>query len=379
MGSIYKRGKIWHIQYYHNGKCFRETSHSTEEKVARDLLKIKEAAVIEGKIPDQIRKINLSEILADLETHYLNNELRSLRRLKISFAHLLKYFGDCPVKSITSSKVEGYIRHRKAEGKMNGTINREVAALRKAFNLAKQNGKISVVAHFSHLKESEPRKGFIEVDDYYKILEVLPPYLHLPFSLGFTVGMRLEEPLSLTWDQVDFSTQEIRVLPSQTKNKSGKTVPFLGDMEEKLVKAFSERNPNCPFVCQHNGKQIKDWRGAWITAIKKTGYEWLLRHDLKRSAIRNMVRAGIPEIVAMAIVGTKTRSIFDRYNIVSTKDFEEAKHKMKAYLNSKHNKQRSDSKSQQPTSGGINYDNNSGSYETLVLVDFKNAEVSLDT
>ena len=88
------------------------------------------------------------------------------------------------------------------------------------------------------------------------------------------------------------------------------------------------RFPNCQYVFNHDGNPIVEFRKAWKSACIRANVPGLLFHDLRRSAIRNMRLAGISENVAMEISGHRTRSVFDRYNIVSSRDISNAAEKM---------------------------------------------------
>ena len=127
--------------------------------------------------------------------------------------------------------------------------------------------------------------------------------------------------------------------PGETKNDEGRTVYLdneLQDILSGLWEARKDRGKISPYVfLNESGKdRIKDLRGAWNSACQKAGIGDRLFHDFRRTAVRNMVRAGISERVAMMISGHKTRSVFDRYDIVSDTDLKEAAHRQKAYLES---------------------------------------------
>ena len=182
------------------------------------------------------------------------------------------------------------------------------------------------------LREDNVRKGFLEHHEFQALIDALPSYLKAPVTFAYHIGWRREEVISLTWNRVDLKQRIVRLEAGETKNSEARTV-FLGP---ELIALFKEqmgkRQLGCELVFHRDGKPIKDFRFAWSKACKAAGIPGMLFHDLRRTAVRNMVRAGTPERVAMTISGHKTRSVFDRYNIVSLEDLRLAAERREKYL-----------------------------------------------
>ena len=164
--------------------------------------------------------------------------------------------------------------------------------------------------------------------------ENLPEYLKDPVTFLYFSGSRLSEMKALEWRDVDLAGKVVRLRPEISKNKDGRLLPLKGELLQVVERAKDGRRPDCLRVFHLNGQPVGDFRKAWKNACQATGLNGIIIHDLRRTAVRNMVRAGIPERVAMSLSGHKTRSIFDRYNIVSEADLAQATEQLQSHLES---------------------------------------------
>ncbi len=196
----------------------------------------------------------------------------------------------------------------------------------------------------SKLAENNVRRGFFERDEFQRHRDALPDEIKPITTFAYWTGCRRGEILSLCWNQVDLAERVVRLEAGETKNDEARVIPLGGELLEMLGMQKQIRDqkwPTCPWVFSRAGKQISTFGGAWANACIAANLFTMegdekkpsrLFHDLRRTGVRNLIRAGVPERVAMAISGHKTRSVFDRYNIVSERDLHEAARRLDNYV-----------------------------------------------
>ena len=292
----------------------------------------------------------------------INN--KKVARAEQSVNHLKKSFEGLRVIDITTPRIQEFIEYRKQAqcrdctnnfesqpkcphcgseeiqaGAANATINRDLSILKRMLNLGAQQTppKVDRVPYIPMLTENNARQGFFEYGDFIALRSHLPSHLKGFVTFGYKTGMRLTEISKLTWDRVDRIEGYVRLEGIDTKNKNARTVYLDDELRQVFDTQWAHRKASGQllpyvFVNRSGTDRIKRFDKAWKNACKDAGIGHKIFHDFRRTAVRNMVRAGIPESVAMMISGHKNRNVFERYNIVNESDLKQAAAKQAAYL-----------------------------------------------
>lgn len=327
-GSVYLRGRVWWIAYEGPEGCFKESTRTTIKEEAKNLLRFRLHALRNGLA--DTRSTTIGELMLAVLRDYRVNGKRSEADAESRWrVHLEPVFAQLPAARLTSLMLEEYMQRRLDQGAKPATINREFALLKRAFSLglAATPPRVTSTPKFPHLRENNVRVGFL-ADSQYEALAAACAKRSLEvrtiFECGYQLGWRVSEILSLRVGNVDLVDNAIRLEPGTTKNGEGREV-FMPLRLSLLMRQCARGKES-----HHPLFGIKDFRGAWEAARKEAGVPNLLFHDLRRTAVRNMVRRGIPEHTAMKITGHRTRSVFDRYHIVDQQDLKSAAARMTA-------------------------------------------------
>jgi integrase len=324
---------VWWVQYSHRGTVVRESSGSGIRAEAAKLLKRRLGEIGQGRLigPD-VERTTFEDLARMLLDDYAMNGRKSTNRAAQSLAHLREFFGLSRALDITGDRITAYVKHRQGESAFPATIRNELAALKRAFNLGRRAGRVDRPPFFPTITVNNTRSGFFEEPEFRAVLAGLPAEVQPVAEFMYLTGWRKSEVLGLTWAQVDMRAGVIRLEPGTTKNREGRVLPFhalpaLADLMAQQRAATSAveqaRVAIVPHVFHRQGEGIRDFRRAWLSACKAAGLVNRIPHDFRRTAVRNMERAGVSRSVAMKVTGHKTESVYKRYAIVSEADMSE--------------------------------------------------------
>ncbi len=347
MGMIYRRGKTYWLKYYTvdpetgRARAIRESSGTDTYKEAETILKQREGAIAGGTvITPQLVRLTFGDAAQDVINDYQANGRRSLEHVQRYIRrHLAPFFGRRRMAAITTRDVRQYVIRRQGQRASNATINRELAVLKRSYALAVAAGSLVARPHIPMLREDNVRRGFFESDQFTSVRRHLPADLADFATFLYITGWRWRsEVAALRWAQVDFSAGEVRLDPGTTKTGEGRVFPFTMELRGLLERRRAitrERERVLGRIIPHvftrrKGDPIRGLRKAWAKACRSAGVPGRVLHDFRRTAVRNLVRSGVSERVAMQMVGWKSRQMLDRYHIVSGADLREAAKKLDA-------------------------------------------------
>jgi len=341
-----KGTKNWKCQYYDaNGQQIRVTTGTPIKQEALAFLRRLMGDNDRGLVSvTELKKITYGDLRAALISNYQEKGNSSLIQNDggdesiVGLKALDDFFGfsadnpGVPFTKITTDRARQFAKQRMKEGVSTATVNRSLACLRRMLAIAHEESKIQHVPKIRFLKEPPARKGFLTEERFEALLNVLPTHLRPLILFLYWCGVRLGEAQQIEWSQVNLDARIIRLEEDQTKNETARIVPLppvlvnvLSAVEPKSGRVFDDTNLRVEWskACElvGEGKRVKE--------VSKGGniwyrYDGLIVHDLRRSAVRNLINSGVPENVAMKISGHKTRAVFDRYHIVSTDDVTDA-------------------------------------------------------
>jgi integrase len=350
-GSIGKvRGsRFLYIWYYDNaGNQHRESTKSTLRSVAQEMLNQRLAAMGRGeKSPTEIKGIRYEDMRQILINHYREAGIGELveekqrdgtvkvyphkRNLKV----LDEFFGGMRLDQMDTDVLRAFRKTRRDDGIDDSTINRNLSILRRMMNVTIQERNLQFAKpYFPMVSEAgKVRQGFVTPERFGKLISKMNSRLKPYTQFLYEDVSRTTAAKDIRWSWVDLKEGVIEIPKEITKTGEAQILPLSDELINLLKKQF--RQDDAPVFDTTNFR--KEFQQACVAAglgkitkmVSPKGYKWekyegVIPHDFRRSGIRNLVRAGVPEKVAMSISGHKTRAVFDRYNITSTDDVKDA-------------------------------------------------------
>jgi integrase len=282
--------------------------------------------------------ITLERMLALVISDYTIHARRSLKKTDARQKLLFETFGaQCLARNIDAKSLAHHVTRMRADGYAAATINRSLALLKRGFRLAHRDIPSLEVPHIPMLSEAaNVRQGFFDPGELARIVAKLPANIRPIVQVLHATGWRVGEVLSRKWSDVEDGFLHLR--PGETKNGRGRVFPLAPDLEKILARL--PKNPRPPAAPIFGAVTSGQLRWAWDDARDAAGLPGRILHDLRRTAARDLIRAGVDRDTAKRILGHETDSIFTRYRIVQGDDLKDAAAKLSAYRSAPPKKRR---------------------------------------
>ena len=335
LGRIYKRkgSRFWWISVYVAGKERRESSRSERKDDAKRLLqqRIEEYRLIPGAPPP---RMSVEQGYEEYFDDASRRGVRAVQNLRRRARDVIEQIGHFRLRDVTPMTIRE-VQKTLASSYGPATVNMAIRGLGTMLGHAARCGLIPQRPPLPRpLREPPPRSGYLEHPDFLAIRGELEEPIRSIFEFAYFTGWRRSEILKLEWDYVRFDERAI-VLPSHlSKNRLERGFPIRGEVERILCAQAELRRLDCRYVFHRRGRRVWETQlnATFREACERVGRRGFFFHDIRRTTVRNLVRAGVPERVAMQITGHRSRAVFERYNITSGGDLRRATESLERYI-----------------------------------------------
>jgi integrase len=270
--GIYLRGKNWCIDFYYQGKRYKESIGPVSKTMAKENLIVLKREVIQGTYKPKRVETPFEKFRQQyLEYSRQNKKPSSSLRDESSLKHLMDFFDGKKLSEITAFLVERYKAKRKPEGAKEATINREMACLRHMFTMAITWGKAesNPVKEVRFLREPKEKTRILSPEEEESLLAYVrshtkSQHLEAIIVTALNTGMRKGEILNLRWEDVDLRQGYITVV--KTKNDEIRRIPLNKQLTDTL-KSVKSLSAGGQYVFGENGKPHGDVKTGWRKAV----------------------------------------------------------------------------------------------------------------
>lgn len=317
MKGVYLRGDNWYVDFYSDGRRYREKIGTSRILAEKALHKIK-GQLAENKWLDinKKEKIRFEEFAESFLNLHSKINKKSWKSDEYNFKALAPFFREKYIYEISTEDVEKF-KATRANSVAPATVNRELATIKTMFAKAIEWGKIHVnpAKPVQFLREPPGRVRFLEKEEIEKLFQAItntPTLEHLgPVVMTvLNTGMRRGEVLGLKWHDLDFQRNIIHLY--DTKNGEKRDIPMNENVRTVLIK--EPKHPESPFVfCNSNGKPYRDLKKSFLSACQKAGIIDFRFHDLRHSCASHLVMAGVDLNTVRELLGHKSLDMTMRY------------------------------------------------------------------
>ncbi len=322
---MFKRSGIWWTCTRHNGRKIQKSLETSDRKLAKAIDAKIRTEIVEGKYYEKTigRDKTFAQLMDKFMKEHAPKVSDSMQRCYASFLkHLIPFFGDSILLSVSRKKISNYKVLRKDEGARPATINRELAMVSKAFTLALEdwewiNGNDKPFSKMPYEKENNGRDRWLSDDEEKSLLENSPGWLREIISFALNTGLRQDELLSLEWNRVDLFRKT--VLIQKTKNGKPKTLPLnkiaLGVIERKSESKLRKLNNDFVFASSRGTKIDRhNLVRAFYNAVRKTEIEDFRFHDLRHCFCTKLAQRGVDIYKIAKLAGHEDIRMTQRYS-----------------------------------------------------------------